>query len=88
MGMSDPIDLLISSTSVVIPRAMINTSRITVTRISGRGETPLLSMLEISPVTEDLNGTLNITCRLLAPSIAMATTTIHIINPGNGAYLS
>jgi hypothetical protein len=67
--MSDPIDLSISSTSVAIPRAMINISRITIARISGRGETPLISTLEISPVTEGLNGTLNITCRLLGPSI-------------------
>jgi hypothetical protein len=41
MGMNNPIDLPISSTGVAIPRAMINTSRIKVTRISEKGETPL-----------------------------------------------
>ena len=82
-GMSDPTDIAISSTTVVSHRVMINTSRITVTRISGINETPLISMLEISPVTEGLNGTLNITCKLIGSSESMTTTTVHIINPGN-----
>ena len=59
---------------------MINTSLVTVTRTSERGETPLISTLEISPVNEHLNGTLNVTCvelsfGTLAP---MTTTTVYI----------
>ena len=86
MGESDPIDIPVSSTIQHIPRKMINTSRVTATRTSERGETPLISTLEISPVNEHLNGTLNITCvelnfGTLAP---MATTTIHI---SGGAFL-
>ena len=80
MGESDPIDIPVSSTIQHIPRRMINTSRVTVTRASERGETPLISTLEISPVNEYLNGTLNITCvelnfDTLAP---MATTAVYI----------
>ena len=85
-GMSDPTDISISSTTVGTRKRMINNSQITVIVISGRGETPLISMLEINPVTEGLNGTLNITCISLGPSETMATTTIHIINPDNGGY--
>ena len=76
-GMSDPIYISISSTTVGIPRRMINISRITATRTSGRGETPLISILEINPVNEGLNGTLNITCMSLGPSTSMATTTVY-----------
>ena len=76
-GMGDPIYLSISSTTVGIPRKMINTSRITATRTSGINETPLISILEISPVTEGLNGTLNITCMSLWPLTSMATTTVY-----------
>ena len=44
----------------------------------GLSGTPLISMLEISPVTEGLNGTLNITCIIsLGPSTSMATTTVY-----------
>ena len=80
MGESDPIDIPVSSTIQHIPRRMINTSLVTVTRTSERGETPLISTLEISPVNEHLNGTLNITCvelnfDTLAP---MTTTTVYI----------
>ena len=82
-GMSDPTDISITSTTVGTRRRMINTSRITATRISEENETPLISMLEIRPVIEGLNGTLNITCRLLKPSTSVATTTVHIFNPGN-----
>ena len=74
--MSDPTNIAISSTTVGTRRRMINTSQITATRISGINEIPLISILEISPVTEGLNGTLNITCMSLWPLTSMATTTI------------
>ena len=59
---------------------MINTSRVTVARTSERGETPLISTLEISPVNEHLNGTLNITCVELnfGTLTPMKTTTLYI----------
>ena len=77
MGMRDPIETIsISSTTVYIPRVMINTSRVSITRTSGRGEAPLISTLEISSVNEDLNGTLNVTCMEIG-TLAQATTTIY-----------
>ena len=85
--MSNTIYQSISSTTVGTRTGMINTSQFSITRISGRNETPLISMLTISSVNEGLNGSLNITCRLLRPSTSMATTTVHIINPGHGGCL-
>ena len=77
LGMIDPIDISISSTvtTIAIPRAMINSSRVTVLRMSERGVVPLISTLVISSVSEGLNGTLNITCTELGVSRSMAATT-------------
>ena len=79
MGMSDVRDIAISSTSVGTRRGIINNSQFTATRISGTGETPLISISEISPVTDGLNGTFNITCMSLGSltSGSMATTTVY-----------
>ena len=88
VGMSDPIETIsISSTTVYMPRGMINTSHVTVTRTSGRGEAPLISTLAISTTSEGLNGTLNITCMEINVDTLvsqMATTTVYIGIPGNG----
>ena len=80
MGENEPIDILVSSTTQIIPRRRINISRVTITRTSERGGTPLISTLEINPVNEHLNGTLNVTCMelnlgTLAP---MVTATVYI----------
>ena len=77
LGMANPIEIAISSTTIVIPRAMINSSRVTVSRTSERGAVPLISILEISSVSETLNGTLNITCMEFETSMA-AITTVYI----------
>ena len=77
LGMANPIERSISSTTIAIPRAMINSSRVTVSRTSQRGAVPLISILEISSVSETLNGTLNITCMELGTSMA-ATITVYI----------
>ena len=81
MRENDPIlDIPISSTTQIIPRIMINTSLVIVMRTSERGETPLISTLEISAVNEHLNGTLNVTCMELnfGTLSPMATTTVYI----------
>ena len=81
MGMNDLVEISISSTTIAIPRATINSSRITVLRTSERGTVPLISTLVISSVSESesLNGTLNITCMELGISDSMAaTTTVYI----------
>ena len=77
LGMANPIERSISSTTVAIPRAMINSSRVTVSRTSERGAVPLISTLEIRSVSESLNGTLNITCMEFETSMA-ATTAVYI----------
>ena len=79
MGMNDLVEISISSTTIAIPRATINSSRITVLKNSERGTVPLISTLVISSVSESLNGTLNITCMELGISNSIAaTTTVYI----------
>ena len=80
MGENEPTGIPVLSTTQIIPRRMMNISRITITRTSERGGTPLISTLEINPVNEHLNGTLNVTCMelnlgTLAP---MVTATVYI----------
>ena len=77
LGMANPIERSISSTTVAIHRAMINSSRVTVSRTSQKGAVPLISILEISIISDSLNGTLNITCMDFEMSMA-ATTTVYI----------
>ena len=60
MGENEPIDIPVSLTTQIIYRRMINISRVTITRTSERGETPLISTLEISPVNEHLMGHLTL----------------------------
>ena len=86
MGM-DPISILISSTTVADTerlRTMINSSRATISRISERDETPLISRLVINPINVFLNGTLNITCMELGTSSMAATTTLYITRNTQG----
>ena len=84
IGMSDPIrEISISSTTIAIQRAVVNSSRITVLRLSERGAVPLISTLVISSVNESLNGTLNITCMELEVSRSIAATTTVYIHTGS-----
>ena len=80
MGRSETIqhDIPIASTTIVIQRRMINSSRLTAFRTSERGARPLITMLEISPVNEALNGTVTIACMELGTLAPMETTTIYI----------
>ena len=80
MGMMNPIlELSISSTTIAVFRAMINSSRVIVFRTSERGTTPLISILELSSINESLNGTLNITCVELGTPEFTATTALYVI---------
>ena len=85
IGMSDPIqEISISSTTIAIHRAVINSSRVTVLRTSDRGAVPLISTLVISSVNESLNGTLNIICMELEVSSMAVTTTVYIAESFEG----
>ena len=77
LGMAYPTEISISSTTVAIPRVMINSSRVTVSRTSERGAVPLISILEIRSVSDSLNGTLNVTCMEFGTSM-VATITVYI----------
>ena len=79
MGMADPEhDISVSSNTIAVHRRRIDSSRVTVLRISAREAAPLISTLEISSVSRSLNGTLNITCMELGSNTLMATTTVFI----------
>ena len=88
MGMTDLVqDISISSTTVVIQRVMVNSSRIKVSRASEIMAAPLISILEISSVREDFNGTLNISCMELGVSdrvTATMATTVYIAGGTQG----
>ena len=79
MGMIDPMEITVASTSIYITRARINSSWVTVRRTSEKGKTPLTSMLEINPINEVLNGTLNVTCSTIEFA-SIESNTIYIIN--------
>ena len=79
MGMDDHVhEISISSTTIAVPRTVINSSRVSTSRISERGARPLTSTLEISPVNKALNGTVTITCIELGTLAPVETTTVYI----------
>ena len=79
MGMADPVhEMSVSLTTIVIQRAMINSSRVSNSRVYESGATLLISTLEISPVNKALNGTVTITCMELDTLAPVETTTVYI----------
>ena len=79
MGMDDHVhEISISSTTIALQRAVINSSRVSTLRISERGATPLISTLEINPVNKALNGTVTITCIELGTLAPVETITVYI----------
>ena len=79
MGMADPVHKMsFSSTTIIIQRTVINSSRVSTSRVSERGATPLISTLEITQVNKALNGTFSITCIELGTLVPVETTTVDI----------
>ena len=58
---------------------MINSATLLFSRVSELRESPLISMLVVPAVSQDLNGTIRITCMdRSAMTASMATTTVYI----------
>ena len=79
MGMVDPVHKIsVSSTTIAVQRAVINSSGVSISRTSKIGARPLTSTLEITPVNKALNGTVTITCIKLGTLAPEETTTVYI----------